>query len=684
MLKQLRSQKAMKRIMFWTLVAVIPSFVFFYGWGKSSQQDYFGDRAIAKVKDRWFGLRWRSLGAVEQEMAEEALIGDVLQWGMDNRLEIPREEIRSLVGAREIAHKAIDCYYLQRLAREKGFGVTPEEVRIMLNQMFASTPNPEDAYERLLRYRRLSDGEFRRMLLHGSTLGRAESYIGSRAKASLFDLWQEYLISQEILQISYTRVSSAEFRDRVEVTTDSLLLYYQDNPEDYRIGDQVKYRYCAVFLADVEKAIDPTTDSARAYYEENRDTLFTRKRSAAVRHVFLSVPRDAGTTAAAAIKARTRIGDLATSLAAGADFAALANQYTEDPNNQPDPDDPNTRRGGLLPYPIQEDGSPPPFGEEFRQTALALDEDEVSTPLRSPFGYHLIKADSVTTAGTLTFDEVTERARRGLRDQLANAELRRRGEQMKNFFADSSYSTLDAFAQAAQMEVVETDLLEFEDAMIPRIGSLRDNLELIQELKDGEFIDGVLQYPSQTPRVYYVLELNKRVPSHVEPFEDVIEEVRLDYTTSQSVHLAHSVAIDIQRKAKTLDDLKRLAQERGYTVDQTSTFTRESLERPGSILPNLDPRFPYATLRYPVDTIHITAQGDPKRPVAYVVWYFEKRQPPSLEQFREDLPMIQAEYLERVQDALVVEWLHDMRRRIPAQSPFLTAPGTEPTEDEGG
>jgi hypothetical protein len=137
-----------------------------------------------------------------------------------------------------------------------------------------------------------------------------------------------------------------------------------------------------------------------------------------------------------------------------------------------------------------------------------------------------------------------------------------------------------------------------------------------------------------------------------------------DYITSAAATLARRTAVEIARQAKTLDDLQRLAEKRGYPVKQSEMFTREQA---GSVLPNLDPQFRYMTLRDKVGSIHATAQGDPKRPVAFVVWYFEKLERPTLEQFRKDLPTIRAEYLAQLQEALLQEWLHDEEKRIPAR-----------------
>jgi len=659
MLKRLRSRKVMKRVMQWTLILVIPSFVFFYGWQSSANRRQYARQSIAQIKDRLWGLRWRSISPTEQILARELLLRRYANMLQSQGLKVSGEDLSGLVSQRDVAREAIDDYYLMKFAREKGLSVTDDEIRSILEQMYPV--RPKESFRQDLRRMRKTEEEFISELAYRQLLAKAEGLIRLRAKASLFELWQEYLIGQEKIQIRYARIPSKDFEAKVHPTTETLRRYYQEHAEDYRIGDRWEFRYVAIFRNEIMKEVEPTTDSIKAFYEKHKNDLFYRRRSVQVRHIFLKVAPDAPTSVVKAVEAKIR--KIAEQIKAGADFAEMADRYTEDTDNV-DRRDPNKKYGGLLPYPITENARVP-FGDEFKKVALSLKEDEVSSPVRGTQGFHLIKVEHITPEGPMTFEEAKDDARRFLKSELADREFRKRGEALKKLITERSFSTLDSLAKAANLPIGDTGLVDIESGYLPKIGSIRDYLDIIKDLSEGEFTEGVLKNLG----AYYVLELKRKVPSHIPSFEEIADDVRDDYVTSQAAHLAHEVAIEIARKAKTLDDLQRLAEEKGYKIVATEPFTRDRASR---ILPNLDPRFTYATLRYKVGSIHVTTQGDPERPVAYIVWYFEKREPPSLEQFRKDLPSVQAEYLSQIQQALVEEWLYDMRKRIPAKiNPML-------------
>ena len=644
--------------MFWTLVLVIPSFVFFYGWQSSSQRNEYGYKYLARVKDRWFGLRWRNLTQYDEYRARRILIERYRRFMQS--LGLPEDAVAkatSLVGPQEIARAALDAYFMQRLARRKGLTVTELELREIIQgtvqALRAQYPNigatDSEVFRAFLKAQRMSEQEYLSNLAYERQLAKAEYYIASRAMTSLFELWQEYLIGQEKIRIRYVRIPRADFEKKVVPTTSSLYVYFEDNKEDYRVPERHAFRYVAVVRSEIEKEMEPTTDSVRRFYEEHKEDLFSRKRSVRVRHIFI----EAGPTSSTAQveQARKRIQAIADQLTSGADFAQLADRYGEDPNAQP---------GGLLTVPVREDLSSP-WGEAFKKTALALEKDEISTPVRGARGFHLIKADQVTTAGVMPFDQVAEHARRRLRNELTDAALRQRGEALIKLFDERSFSTLDAFAEVAGLPIRQTGLVDLQQGFIEGIGSIRDSIDMIREMGVGEFSQGVFK----NYNAYYVLELARKEPSHIPDFTDVAADVRDDYVTSQAAHLAHELARTIARDATSSESLQTLAEKHGYKLLLSEPFTREEAGRPGGVLPNLNPQFTYATLRFPVGSIHVSRQGgDPERPMAYVVWYFEKREPPSLEQFRRDLPSIEMEYLAQLQQALVEEWLHDQRRRV--------------------
>lgn len=118
-----------------------------------------------------------------------------------------------------------------------------------------------------------------------------------------------------------------------------------------------------------------------------------------VRHILIGVsgaPRPA-LHALPDDQAKRRATELVTKLRAGADFASLANQFTDDPSNQPKRWDAAAKKevstgqakGGDLGWYRRGGG----FDPAFEAAAFALKPGQISDPVRSAFGYHVIKVE---------------------------------------------------------------------------------------------------------------------------------------------------------------------------------------------------------------------------------------------------------------------------------------------------
>ncbi len=95
-------------------------------------------------------------------------------------------------------------------------------------------------------------------------------------------------------------------------------------------------------------------------------------------HILIHLEQKA--TEAEKEKAKQKADSIYNVLLAGGDFAELAKKYSQDPGSAP--------RGGKLGA-----AGPKTFVKEFEEAAYTLKENEVSTPILSPFGYHIIKMD---------------------------------------------------------------------------------------------------------------------------------------------------------------------------------------------------------------------------------------------------------------------------------------------------
>lgn len=131
-----------------------------------------------------------------------------------------------------------------------------------------------------------------------------------------------------------------------------------------------------------------TDEEARTFYDENPEQ-FEAAEMRRVSHILVKTEAEA-----AAVEQR---------LAAGEDFAAVAAEVSTDPGSK-------ENGGSLGEVPSQGSG----FVPEFEAAMNQLQAGEISPPVQSQFGFHIIKVESITPAGKQSFEEVVEDLKMGL------------------------------------------------------------------------------------------------------------------------------------------------------------------------------------------------------------------------------------------------------------------------------
>ncbi|HUK65279.1 MAG TPA: SurA N-terminal domain-containing protein [Anaeromyxobacteraceae bacterium] len=156
--------------------------------------------------------------------------------------------------------------------------------------------------------------------------------------------------------------------------------------------------------AQVNEFADKNGPSIEKYYKDN-PSRFDRKKEVRARHILIRV--DPKASAADVEAAKKRIEAIAERIKKGEDFAKVASEVSEDPGSK--------SRGGDL-------GK---FGQgvmtkTFEDAAFALKAGQVSDPVRTPFGWHLIKVEEVQEPEVLSLDKARpEIAKDMLVDDLA-------------------------------------------------------------------------------------------------------------------------------------------------------------------------------------------------------------------------------------------------------------------------
>ena len=184
---------------------------------------------------------------------------------------------------------------------------------------------------------------------------------------------------------------------------------------------ELAYRYVATQIAEEAPDLAALDAYARSEHRANPER-FTRPEARRLRHILVAVPRGANEEDAEAV--RQRAAELRQQLQAGADFAQLARQQSDDPGS--------AARGGELDW-VEPGRTVLPF----EQASFALNTPgELSAPVRTEFGWHIIELLELRPAQLQPFEEVApqlhqealqrleQRAQRRLWDEVrAQAEL---------------------------------------------------------------------------------------------------------------------------------------------------------------------------------------------------------------------------------------------------------------------
>ncbi len=152
-------------------------------------------------------------------------------------------------------------------------------------------------------------------------------------------------------------------------------------------------------------------DEAKAYYEKHKDE-FTTPKEVRARHILVKTQKEAE--------------KIYQELKKGADFAQLAKKYSIDKAS--------AQKGGELGFFTQGD-----MVKAFSQVAFSLKPGEISKPVKTPFGYHIIQVEEVKPPHQKSFKEVKEEIKKKLLQEKQQAAFDKLVAQIKKQWKVETY-----------------------------------------------------------------------------------------------------------------------------------------------------------------------------------------------------------------------------------------------------
>ena len=210
----------------------------------------------------------------------------------------------------------------------------------------------------------------------------------------------------------------------VKLTDDEVKAYYDEHAKEFMTPDQVVIDYLELKKASFFDQVSVKDEDLQAAYQKETANLSEQRRAA---HILIEV-NDKVTEA----QAKAKIEEVQARLAKGEKFEALAKEFSQDPGS--------ANNGGDLGF-----AGPGVYDPAFEKALYSLAKDQVSEPVRTDFGFHLIKLLGVEAPEVPTFASLKDKLTRELKTQQVEQRFVEATKQLE----DSSFESSD-LAQPAQ------------------------------------------------------------------------------------------------------------------------------------------------------------------------------------------------------------------------------------------
>lgn len=460
--------------------------------------------------------------------------------------------IKAMGVRRQALDQIIDRKLLASEAKRLDLKVSDEEVIQSIQSIPAFQRNgtfDPRAYQTVLERYRTTPEVFEYSQRESMLIGKLRGLIDSNVHVSDQEARQWYEWNNTNLNIEYILFKPGDYTD-IEATDEEIQAYFDKNKENYKTQPERQVQYLRWSFEDFNKDLQVSDEKIQNYYESNPDEFKTEK-TVQARHILIKVAEDADDeTVETARKKAEEVYNLAKD---GEDFAELAKLYSEGPTKDRGGDLGTFKKGDMV----------APFAEK----AFAMTDGEVGEPVRTRFGWHVIKVEKVNPDSSQTLEEASETIRTLLTDEMARTKAYDAAELVyeESFDGDD----LKKIAEARDLAINTTEFFSrngIKEEMADRFKFAQVAFQLVgQEISEvQDFKDG-----------YYMLQVVEEKPAAVPPLDDVKDRVKADVIREKQDQEAMAAAeafLDEVKKGEK--DFEQLAGEKEMVPAVTPFFKR--------------------------------------------------------------------------------------------------------------
>lgn len=546
---------------------------------------------------------------------------------------ITDEMLKSLQLETQALNQLIDRLLLKQAAARLDLQVADEELARSIRAIPAfQTGGVFDPrrYQQMLPLNRLTPETFEVLQRDAILFAKLQRVITDSVKVSEAEVADWYAWSNAAVKIDHVPIATETYT-KITASPEEVAQYFERNKESYRTEPELQARYLRFTPeAYLDKVVLTDAEVRDAY--DSAPERFAIPPTVEARHILVKVAPDAAPEAAE--KAREKLADVLKQARDGKDFAALAKQYSEDGTRE---------QGGALGA-FRKEAMIQPFAD----VAFALKPGEISEPVRTRFGWHLIKVEKVNEGRTRSFEEVAPE----IASQL-------RGERARNLAYDDAEAVYDdasgsrdlpGAAAARKLALHTTDFFA-RGGPVKGVSKPAEFAQAAFQLAPGEVSD-IQDFGDG----YTLLQVADIRPARIPELAAIEARVKQDAIREKQTEQAGKDARALLADVKNGAALEAAAKKAGLTVKTTDFFKR------GDSPPELAKEPEVARAAFELSVREPLPAEPIKTSTGYSVIRFRDKKPPAAEGLDGEKVQIHDRLLQQKKSKVWEAWLDQLRQ----------------------
>lgn len=387
----------------------------------------------------------------------------------------------------------------------------------------------------------LGAAAFERELKNRILLQKLISVVQGAVAVPDSEVLKEFQRQNVKVRFDYAVISADELMKKVPVTETELKAFFDRNQATFEtaLPEQRKARYVVIDPNNMQ--VNITDDDYKRAYGQ-RQEQFREPESVDVRHIL--------------VKTEAEALDIKKKLEGGAKFEVLAKQHSEDPGSKDN--------GGLYKDVVRNQMVP-----EFDKVAFTLAPGKISDPVKTSFGYHVMKVDDRREARLKPLEQVKGELETAIRAEKSGAQMESLANSVQN---DARAQGLDAAAAKHGLKVISTDFFA-QTSALPGAGNAPEFMQELFSLKP--------KAPAQKIALgqgYAVAEVTDSKPaSKLSPtLDEARARVEQQYRNERATAMLNARTQELADRARSLNNLRAAAKELGAIVKTSDLVTPSS------------------------------------------------------------------------------------------------------------